>query len=235
MNLSKDSIPNNEQPVVNMQNEPNEPVVNISKEPQAQQNNQPNIMDENYNPLEGKVDMEKVHSTEAQVNQTINDSIGGAVNQAEEFLGKVSNGFNNFVDSLDKPKNAQNPYGNATNGAAMGAGMNMGQPNMGQPNMNMNMSNMVTPNQLKVEPVVACILSVLLVGLGQMINGQIGKGLTLLFGGMAAVFVVTLVTCGIGAVLAPVPMIIAAIDAYKCAQILQSGRPIGKWEFHILN
>ena len=223
----------------NMEQTPAKPVVNISKNEDTQNNEngtvinlnkgEDNVAEQNVNvgntpytipnPLD-KIDMQKIEAIEAQATQKINNGIDNVVGHVENAFDKVSAGFNNFVDNLDKPKTA--------------SGQMNGQPNMnmnGQPNMN----GMVTPNQLKVEPVVAALLSFLLTGLGQMVNGQIEKGLTLLLGGVAAVFIITIVTCGIGAISAPVLCIIAIVDAYKCAQILQSGRPIGKWEFHIFD
>jgi TM2 domain-containing membrane protein YozV len=96
-------------------------------------------------------------------------------------------------------------------------------------------SDIVTPDKLTLEPAIACLLSVFVAGLGQMINGQIEKGLIILLGGMAIIFVVTLVTCGIGALLSPVLIAFSAIDAYKCAQRLQNGQCLGKYEFHIFD
>lgn len=94
---------------------------------------------------------------------------------------------------------------------------------------------MVTPDKLALEPTTACLISCLLVGLGQMINGQIEKGLLILFGGMTIVFLIALVTCGFGAILSPLLIVISALDAYKCAKRLQAGQSIGKYEFHIFD
>lgn len=84
--------------------------------------------------------------------------------------------------------------------------------------------NVVTPDKLVVEPAVAVVLTFLLVGLGQMINGQVAKGLVILFCHIAfAVF-----TIGLSAL--PV-FVLICMDAYKCAQALKEGRSIGKWSF----
>ena len=96
-------------------------------------------------------------------------------------------------------------------------------------------NDMDTPDKLSVEPTVACILSILLIGLGQMINGQIEKGLLLLFGGVTFVFIISFITCGFGAITSPLLIAISALDAYNCAKKLQMGQPIGKYEFNIFN
>ena len=236
-----------------------EPVVNLNKAGDAPVNNGGFT-----NPLD-KIDLEKVHNMETQAGQAISEGVNNAVDQMQNAFDKASQKFNNFVDGLGNKEQNQNmgpqmgynpnmnQYGQPTQNMNMG-GQNMyGQPNQNMgpqmgynPNMNQNtgynpnmnpqqMASMVTPDKLKVEPAIAALLSFLLTGLGQMVNGQVEKGLTLLFGGMAAVFIITLITCGIGAITAPVVIIVSIIDAYKCAQILQSGRPIGKWEFHIFD
>lgn len=96
-------------------------------------------------------------------------------------------------------------------------------------------SDVVTPDKLAVEPALACVLSILLTGLGQMINGQIEKGLLLLFGGIAAISIITFITCGFGAILSPLLVVISALDAYKCSKRLQMGQSLGKYEFHIFD
>ncbi len=83
----------------------------------------------------------------------------------------------------------------------------------------------VTPDKLVLQPIVAALLSVFVLnGLGQMINGQVGKGLLLL--GLQVVLAI--ITCGISAIPG---YIVIGIDAYKCAQALQEGKTIGKWGF----
>ena len=96
-------------------------------------------------------------------------------------------------------------------------------------------ANVITPDELKVEPTIACILSIFVTGLGQMLNGQLEKGLILLIGGYIFVFAISLLTCGIGAISAPILIVFSALDAYKCAQRLQSGQSIGKYEWHIFD
>ncbi len=83
----------------------------------------------------------------------------------------------------------------------------------------------VTPDKLVLDPIVAALLSVFVLnGLGQMINGQVAKGLLLL--GLQVV--AAIITCGISAVPG---YIVIGIDAYKSAEALKEGRTIGKWSF----
>lgn len=84
--------------------------------------------------------------------------------------------------------------------------------------------DVVTPDKCKTSPTVAAVLSVLLVGLGQMINGQLIKGLLMLI----CAIIIGSITGGVGAVVA---WIISGIDAYKCAEKLNNGESIGKFSF----
>ena len=82
----------------------------------------------------------------------------------------------------------------------------------------------VTPDKLRVSPAAAAVLSVLVVGLGQMLNGQLPKGLCILAAGM----VLGGITVGFGA---PVIWVLSAVDAYLCAKKLSQGQSIGAWSF----
>lgn len=93
--------------------------------------------------------------------------------------------------------------------------------------------NLVYPSSLSLEPALAALLSVVIVGLGQMVNGQLEKGLILMFVGYISVTIVSLLTCGFGLIMFPVLLTVSAIDAYKCAEKLQSGQCIEKYEFHL--
>lgn len=77
------------------------------------------------------------------------------------------------------------------------------------------------------DPVMMCVLSVLLVGLGQILLGQTAKGITILAGTVALV----IFTCGWGALLAPFIWLISGLDAYKIATKLKDGHSVKQWEF----
>lgn len=74
-------------------------------------------------------------------------------------------------------------------------------------------------------PILMALLSAFcLWGVGQMILGQVGKGLFILVGGVVvAVFT--------GGFLIPAIWAFAAIDAYLIAKKLQAGRAVGPWEW----
>ncbi len=67
-------------------------------------------------------------------------------------------------------------------------------------------------------------LNLLLVGVAQMVFGQIGKGLAIL----GAAIVTALFTAGIGGLAV---MVASIVDAYMVGKVLRSGQPVGKWQF----
>ena len=85
---------------------------------------------------------------------------------------------------------------------------------------------MVQPSDPPKDPVLMCVLSVLIAGLGQIILGQTAKGITILL----AAFLVTAVTCGWGLPISAIIMVIFAVDAYKIANKLKQGSPVGSWD-----
>ena len=93
--------------------------------------------------------------------------------------------------------------------------------------------NLVYPSSLSLEPSLSALLSIVIVGLGQMVNGQLEKGLILMFVGYISVTIISLLTCGFGFIMFPLLLTVSAIDAYKCASKLQSGQCIDKYEFHL--
>jgi TM2 domain-containing membrane protein YozV len=83
---------------------------------------------------------------------------------------------------------------------------------------------MVYPDKRKTSPSTAMLLSILLVGLGQMVNGQGIKGLLML----VVALVLGILTQGIAGILI---WIISGIDAYMCVSKLNQGQPIGRFSF----
>jgi TM2 domain-containing membrane protein YozV len=90
----------------------------------------------------------------------------------------------------------------------------------------------------KKNPVVAGLLSFLIIGLGQIYNGQVAKGLFLLGLQVVGVFlglVSGVLTCGIS-LLVFVPFalfieIVSIVDAVMIANKLQQGQAVGEWEW----
>lgn len=187
-----------------------------------------------------KVDLAKAKEYESQVDESIkavtNDneqpeekvdlskSTVQSTNNDEQYNNMNYQQYNNQYQQQNGQYQQYNNYSNQY------------QQNGQYQQYNNQMNNeIVTPDKLVLEPTIACVVSCLLTGLGQMINGQIEKGLLLLFGGMGAIFIITLLTCGIGAILSPLVIVISALDAYKCAKRLQMGQSLGKYEFHIFD
>jgi TM2 domain-containing membrane protein YozV len=90
----------------------------------------------------------------------------------------------------------------------------------------------IYPSANSLSPIAAVLLTFLITGLSQMIMGQIGKGFAIFGASFALILVVSLVTCGYGAILAlPLSLIFACVDAYNIAAKLRAGKIVGKWEF----
>ncbi|MGO8748919.1 MAG: hypothetical protein ACLQNE_23385 [Thermoguttaceae bacterium] len=70
----------------------------------------------------------------------------------------------------------------------------------------------------------ACLLSLVIVGLGQMLLGQTIKGVVMLIAAM----VLGVLTVGLAIV---VVWPVSAIDAYMIAKKLREGKSVGEWEF----
>lgn len=75
-----------------------------------------------------------------------------------------------------------------------------------------------------MEPWLAALLSFLIVGLGQMLIGQVKKGVVFLIGSV----VLTFVTFGLSVFITSV---LAIVDAYLIAKKKKEGKEVGEWEF----
>ncbi|HEX2121639.1 MAG TPA: hypothetical protein VHL59_08360 [Thermoanaerobaculia bacterium] len=84
--------------------------------------------------------------------------------------------------------------------------------------------DLVYPTTPPKDPILILVLNLLLLGgVGYIVMGQKTKGIV----AMVAWVVLTVVTCGIGSVIA----VVTAIDGYLQAQQLQQGHPVGQWTF----
>ena len=80
----------------------------------------------------------------------------------------------------------------------------------------------LNPNPLPPWGAVLC--SLVIAGFGQMLLGQVAKGVVLLLIGI----VVGALTAGVGAIII---WIVAAVDAYQIAKKLNAGMLVRKWEW----
>ena len=78
-------------------------------------------------------------------------------------------------------------------------------------------------NRNAKQPWLMALLSFLVIGLGQMIIGQVKKGAVMLLAGLF----INLITGGLSIVIFP----LSAIDAYKIAKKIKSGEYVGEWDF----
>jgi TM2 domain-containing membrane protein YozV len=84
---------------------------------------------------------------------------------------------------------------------------------------NQNAANrIVAPNSPK-SPLLMAFLSLFFAGLGQLVLGQVAKGLLLMFVSLLLIYIY------------PILALIAGIDAYYIAKKLGEGRSVGRWEF----
>ena len=82
----------------------------------------------------------------------------------------------------------------------------------------------IPPKNPSMDPTLAAVLSVLLVGLGQILLGQTIKGVVML---IVALVLGALTGCLACLITFPV----SAIDAYLIAKKMQQGKSVGEWEF----
>jgi TM2 domain-containing membrane protein YozV len=88
------------------------------------------------------------------------------------------------------------------------------------PNCGGRLKPVPAPEQKK-NPVIALILSIIVTGLGQIYNDQLGKGI-LSF--ISALFFGLLIFVIIGIILLPIWWIIGIVDAYKTAELINQGK-----------
>jgi TM2 domain-containing membrane protein YozV len=81
-----------------------------------------------------------------------------------------------------------------------------------------------SPNQSK-SPVLAGLLSFLLIGMGQVYLGQVEKGLSML--SVALLLIMKVVLGPLGLVL----LIFNVLDAFFLARKIERGQPVRKWQF----
>ena len=75
-----------------------------------------------------------------------------------------------------------------------------------------------------MHPAIPAALSFFLTGLGQIVNGQVAKGIVCLIGAMVMGFI----TLGVSAIVTT-PLVI--VDAYLIAKKRKEGKQVGEWEF----
>jgi hypothetical protein len=88
-------------------------------------------------------------------------------------------------------------------------------------------SDLIPPSQPPKDPILILVLNLLLLCVGYFIIGQWQKGLA----AIAAVLVLVVATCFIGAPAAPLIAILTAVDGYMQAEQLKNGHSVRQWTF----
>lgn len=81
------------------------------------------------------------------------------------------------------------------------------------------------------DPILMAVLSFFIPWLGQILIGQVTKGIVMLLVTPILFALFVIVTLGMGLVVLPFVGLIAVIDAYLLAKKLKDGQAIGNWEF----
>jgi len=82
----------------------------------------------------------------------------------------------------------------------------------------------ILPSSKPKSPVLACILSLCIVGLGQLYLGQVKKGVVL----FVATIIVSCFTFGVAWFIL---IVVGPLDAYMIGRKLKAGKSVDKWEF----
>ena len=86
-------------------------------------------------------------------------------------------------------------------------------------------AGMVYPDQCRLSPWSAAFASMMVCGLGQLVNGQISKGIVIFFSNYLLFYLFDSLWISFFYQLAMI------VDAYLCAATLHLGRPIGRFAF----
>ena len=89
----------------------------------------------------------------------------------------------------------------------------------------------ILPSASPKDPILMGVLSFFIAWLGQILIGQVTKGIVMLLVTPFLFGIFVIATLGMGLAVLPFLNLIAAIDAYMLAKKLKEGRAIGKWEF----
>ena len=89
----------------------------------------------------------------------------------------------------------------------------------------------ITPEKRKTAPFIAFILSMLLAGLGQIMNGQIKKGFIILISCISINIVTYLIQFQYADIVNIFLYLYAAYDAYKLSKTLKGGKSVSEFKF----
>jgi hypothetical protein len=89
----------------------------------------------------------------------------------------------------------------------------------------------ILPSDPPKDPILMAVLSFFVPWMGQILIGQVAKGVVMLLVTPILFALFVIVTLGMGLVILPFVGVIAVIDAYLLSKKLKDGQAIGGWEF----
>jgi TM2 domain-containing membrane protein YozV len=89
----------------------------------------------------------------------------------------------------------------------------------------------IMPSNPPKDPILMAVVSFFIPWLGQILIGQVAKGIVMILMTPILVVLFVIVTLGMGLIVLPFISLVAVIDAYLLAKKLKEGQAIGNWEF----
>lgn len=89
----------------------------------------------------------------------------------------------------------------------------------------------ISPEKRKTAPIISFLMSVLLVGTGQIINGQIKKGILMLVLSIVINLIFIKINFQYAEIVKLFIYLYSGYDAYKLSKTLKNGRPVKEFKF----
>ena len=89
----------------------------------------------------------------------------------------------------------------------------------------------ISPEKRKTAPIISFIMSILLVGTGQMINGQVKKGILMLVISLIINFIFIKFNVQYSEIIKLCIYLYSGYDAYKLTKSLKSGKTVKEFKF----
>ena len=198
--------------------------VNLSKEhKESIDNNTETYEKEEAKSQSNETTFQKIESAMNNFDSKVSnlgDKLSEAVTSSEDKLGKTLEKPNQAFSNLDET------ISNKTDNWFNGNNQNMNN------NINQNMYN---HNKIDSDiMILAVVLNILFPGLGNIIIGQVTKGVILMVSDIVGIIVVALLTCGIGVLPFQIILtVIVCLDVYNCATAINEGKQVGDMQFII--
>lgn len=89
----------------------------------------------------------------------------------------------------------------------------------------------IMPSVPPKDPILMAVVSFFIPWLGQILLGQVKKGIVMIVVTPVLLGIIAVLTCGLGLIVLPFVDVLAAVDAYLLAKKLKEGSGIDEWEF----